>query len=105
MAVASRYGTPPFDVSQGGGVFTSRLVERGTDEDRRVLELNRKVLTSLGLVRGVSHSEYIRRRERRVRVPRDLGPGWRRTHQRAGRGGDRGEPVVGVGAHREGGRG
>ena len=30
VAVASRYGTPPFDVSQGGGVFTSRLVERGT---------------------------------------------------------------------------
>jgi biotin carboxylase len=61
VAVASRYGTPPFDVSQGGGVFTSRLVERGTDAEGRVLELNRKVLTSLGLVRGVSHSEYIRR--------------------------------------------
>src|SRR4029079_15329929 len=62
LAIASRYGTPPFDVSHGGGVFTSRLVERGTDEDRGVLELNRRVLTSLGLVRGVSHSEYIRRR-------------------------------------------
>jgi biotin carboxylase len=61
LAIASRYGTPPFDVSHGGGVFTSRLVERGTDEDRGVLELNRKVLHSLGLVRGVSHSEYIRR--------------------------------------------
>jgi biotin carboxylase len=61
VAVASRYGTPPFDVSHGGGVFTSRLVERGTDIERRVLDLNRKVLGSLGLVRGVSHSEYIRR--------------------------------------------
>lgn len=61
LAVASRYGTPPFDVSHGGGVFTTRLVLRGTDEERAVLELNRKVLTSLGLVRGVSHSEYIRR--------------------------------------------
>jgi biotin carboxylase len=60
-AVASRYGTPPFDVSQGGGVFTSQLVERGTTAERNVLELNRRVLTSLGLVRGVSHSEYIRR--------------------------------------------
>jgi biotin carboxylase len=61
VAVASRYGTPPFDVSQGGGVFSSRLVERGTPAERSVLELNRRVLTSLGLVRGVSHSEYIRR--------------------------------------------
>jgi biotin carboxylase len=61
VAVASRYGTPPFDVSHGGGVFTSRLVERGTPAERGVLELNRRVLTSLGMVRGVSHSEYIRR--------------------------------------------
>jgi biotin carboxylase len=61
VAVASRYGTPPFDVSHGGGVFTSRLVERGSPADRGVLEINRRVLSSLGLVRGVSHSEYIRR--------------------------------------------
>ncbi len=63
MAVGSCYGTPPFDVSHGGGVFTSRLVERGTAEDRELLELNRRLLTSLGLVRGVSHSEYIRTRD------------------------------------------
>ena len=49
LAVASRYGTPPFDVSHGGGVFTSSLVERGSADDRDVLELNRRVLTSLGL--------------------------------------------------------
>jgi len=60
MAVASRYGTPPFDVSHGGGVFTSSLVERGTGIERDLLDLNRRVLGSLGLVRGVSHSEYIR---------------------------------------------
>ena len=63
LAVSSRYGTPPFDVSHGGGVFTSSLVERGSADDREVLELNRRVLTSLGLVRGVSHSEYIRGRD------------------------------------------
>lgn len=63
LAVASRYGTPPFDVSHGGGVFTSSLVERGSAEERDVLDLNRRVLTSLGLVRGVSHSEYIRGRD------------------------------------------
>lgn len=63
MAVGSRYGTPPFDVSHRGGVFTSTLVERGTAEERELLELNRRVLTSLGLVRGVSHSEYIRARD------------------------------------------
>jgi biotin carboxylase len=61
VAVACRYGTPPFDVSHGGGAFTTSLVERGTGEERDVLDLNRRLLSSLGLVRGVSHSEYIRR--------------------------------------------
>ena len=66
MAVASRYGTPPFDVSHGGGVFTTQLVERGTALERELLDLNRRVLTSLGLVRGVSHTEYIRGRDGQI---------------------------------------
>ncbi|MGE0125668.1 MAG: acetyl-CoA carboxylase biotin carboxylase subunit family protein [Vicinamibacterales bacterium] len=59
VAVASRYGRPPFDVSHGGGVFTTQLVERGGAEDRALQTLNRAVLTALGLVRGVSHTEFI----------------------------------------------
>jgi biotin carboxylase len=59
-AIASRYGTPPFDVSHEGGVFTTRLVERGGDEDRALAALNERLLAVFGLVRGVSHSEYIR---------------------------------------------
>lgn len=58
-AVASRYGTPPFDVSHSGGVFTTRLLERGTDQEVALQIVNRRLLDALGLVRGVSHSEYI----------------------------------------------
>jgi biotin carboxylase len=65
-AIPSKYGTPPFDVSHGGGVFTTRLVDRDSDEARALLDLNRRLLTSLGLVRGVSHSEYIRGRDGRL---------------------------------------
>jgi biotin carboxylase len=60
MAVASRYGTPPFDVSHGGGVFTSMLLERGSADERDIQALNRELLAAMGIVRGVSHSEYIR---------------------------------------------
>lgn len=59
-AVASQYGTPPFDVSHGGGVFTTRLMDRDAAATAEVLDLNRRLLAALGLVRGVSHSEYIR---------------------------------------------
>ena len=65
-AVASRYGRPPFDVSHGGGVFTTQLVERGGGEDRALQAVNRAVLTAFGLVRGVSHTEFIRGRGRPV---------------------------------------
>jgi biotin carboxylase len=65
-AIPSRYGTPPFDVSHGGGVFTTRLMDRDTREATELLDLNRRLLSTLGLVRGVSHSEYIRASDGRL---------------------------------------
>ena len=65
-AIPSKYGTPPFDVSHGGGVFTTRLMDPATPEAREVLALNERLLAALGLVRGVSHSEYIRGRDGRL---------------------------------------
>ncbi|MGE0815920.1 MAG: acetyl-CoA carboxylase biotin carboxylase subunit family protein [Vicinamibacterales bacterium] len=59
-AVASGYGRPPFDVSHGGGVFTTRLLPRGSADERAALASNRAVLGALGLVRGVSHTEFIK---------------------------------------------
>lgn len=63
FAVASRYGRPPMDVSHEGGVFTTRLLERGTPLETRLLEKNQLVLSAMGLLRGVSHTEYIQGRE------------------------------------------
>jgi hypothetical protein len=59
-ATASRYGMPPFTVSHGGGVFTSRLIERGSPDETALRALNASVLAALGLDNGVSHTEYIR---------------------------------------------
>jgi biotin carboxylase len=59
-ATCSRYGVPPFTVSHGGGVFTSRLIERGSVEDGALRSLNAAVLSAFGLRVGVSHTEYIR---------------------------------------------
>jgi biotin carboxylase len=59
-AVPSRYGTPPFEVSHAGGVFTTRLVERGSADERALVDINERLLSAFGLVRGVSHTEFIR---------------------------------------------
>jgi biotin carboxylase len=60
FAIASRYGRPPMDVSQEGDIFTTRTLPRGSDEERPLIDLNQQVLKAFGMVRGVSHSEFIR---------------------------------------------
>jgi biotin carboxylase len=63
FAVASRYGRPPMDVSHEGGVFATRILERGTPLEQSLIEKNKMVLQGMGLLRGVSHTEYIQGRE------------------------------------------
>lgn len=63
FAAAHRYGTPPLNVSHEGGVFTTSTVQRGSADERALLEINAKVLTSKGLLRGVSHTEFIKGRD------------------------------------------
>ncbi|MGA2592968.1 MAG: ATP-grasp domain-containing protein [Bryobacteraceae bacterium] len=60
FAVASQYGYPPLDVSHRGGIFTTRLLERGSPEAEALLAKNQRVLAAMGLLRGVSHTEFIR---------------------------------------------
>jgi biotin carboxylase len=62
-AVASAYGTPPLDVTHEGGIFTTRIVERGSPIEGALKRLNQKVLQAFGLTDGVSHTEFIRAHE------------------------------------------
>jgi biotin carboxylase len=55
----SKYGKPPMNVAQGGGVFTTFTVPRGGDADTGLRQINRELIAALGLVRGVAHTEFI----------------------------------------------
>ena len=59
-AVSSAYGTPPLEVTHGGGIFTTRLLERDSNYDKGLKWLNEKVLSAFNLGTGVSHTEFIR---------------------------------------------
>jgi len=63
FAIASRYGRPPMDVSQEGDIFTTSTLPLGSAEAQPMIELNEKVMAAFGLLRGVSHSEFIRGRD------------------------------------------
>jgi biotin carboxylase len=59
FANVSKYGKPPMNVAQGGGVFTTFTVPRGSDADAALRQINRDLIAALGLVRGVAHAEFI----------------------------------------------
>ncbi len=56
----NRYGKPPMQVMHEGGVFTTRAVDRNSDEAKALVAINEKLVPGLGMVRGVSHAEYIK---------------------------------------------
>ena len=60
FANTSKYGKPPMNVAQGGGIFTTFTVVRGSEEDSALRAINRELLAALGLLRGVAHAEFIR---------------------------------------------
>ena len=59
FAEAHLYGTPPLDTSHHGGVFTTRTLPREAQETKALLEINRHLFEGLGLVRGVTHAEFL----------------------------------------------
>lgn len=60
FAEAHGYGSPPLDVSHYGGVFTTRTLPRDSADAKTLLETNRELITTLGLLRGVTHAEFLR---------------------------------------------
>ncbi|HEY6337763.1 MAG TPA: ATP-grasp domain-containing protein [Candidatus Sulfotelmatobacter sp.] len=60
FANVSKYGQPPMNVAQRGGIFTTFTVMRESEEDSGLRAINRDLIAALGLVRGVAHAEFIR---------------------------------------------
>jgi biotin carboxylase len=60
FAEAHAYGAPPLDVSHGGGVFTTRTLPRAAEQAIQLKEMNRELMHVLGLVRGVTHAEFLK---------------------------------------------
>jgi len=60
LSVVHQYGRPPMQVMHEGGVFTTRTVDRSSYDWHELTEMNASLAPSLGMVRGVTHAEYIR---------------------------------------------
>ncbi|MBE2237011.1 MAG: ATP-grasp domain-containing protein [Caldilineaceae bacterium] len=60
FTVCSQYGQPPMAVYQGGGVFISSNLPYHAPEEQALQVLNQEVIAAMGMVRGVTHAEFIR---------------------------------------------
>ncbi len=58
-----KYGAPPMQVYQGGGVFNSRILPRDTEIVKTLKALNKHVISTLGMKNGVTHAEFIKAHE------------------------------------------
>jgi biotin carboxylase len=63
FSIASKYGRPPMDVSHEGDIFSTRTLAEGSPDEVALRVLNQRVLSAFGMVRGVSHSEFIQGRD------------------------------------------
>ncbi len=63
FAEVNQYGKPPMQVMHEGGVFTTRSVERESEDAKALIALNGKLLPALNMVRGITHGEYIKAHE------------------------------------------
>jgi hypothetical protein len=60
FAVASAYGSPPMTVAHEGGIFVTRTLRDDNPLAQMLTAANQRILRTFGLLRGVSHTEFIR---------------------------------------------
>lgn len=58
-----QYGAPPMAIYQGGGVFNSRVIPRKKGDAPKLRKLNAQVAKTLGMINGVTHTEFIKAHE------------------------------------------
>lgn len=60
FAECHQYRRPLLQIAQGGGIFATRTVARGSALESQLLAMHKRVIKELGIVRGVTHTEFIR---------------------------------------------
>lgn len=60
FAGVNRYGRPPLSVAHGGGAYISQTIEHGSADQKKLLEINRRLIKAMGLETGATHAEFIK---------------------------------------------
>jgi len=60
FAGVNRYGRPPMQVAHVGGAYISHTIAHGSEDQKRLLAINRRLLKAVGLEKGATHAEFIK---------------------------------------------
>jgi biotin carboxylase len=60
FAGANHYGRPPMQVAHGGGAYISHTITHGSNDQKQLFAINRRLIKALGLEKGVAHAEFIK---------------------------------------------
>jgi len=60
FAAPHKYGQPPMQTMHEGGVFTTRGLDRESDDAKGLRAIHRETLAALAMKAGVTHSEFIK---------------------------------------------
>ena len=60
FAAVHKYGAPPLNVMHDGGIFTTGGIPRASTDDLALQTLNAEIIKAFKLVRGVTHTEFIK---------------------------------------------
>jgi biotin carboxylase len=60
FAAPHKYGQPPMQTMHEGGVFTTRGLDRESQDAKGLKAIHRETLAALGMRAGVTHSEFIK---------------------------------------------
>src|SRR5713226_4506107 len=60
FAGVNKYGRPPLQVAHGGGAYISQTIAHGSEDQRKLLEINRRLVRAMGLQTGATHAEFIK---------------------------------------------
>ncbi len=60
FAGVNRYGRPPMEVAHAGGVYISQTIAHNSDDRRKLLQINRRLIKAMSLETGATHAEFIK---------------------------------------------
>ena len=57
---ANRYGRPPLEVAHQGGAYVSRTIAHGSENEKQLFAINRRLIKALRPQSGATHAEFIK---------------------------------------------